>query len=322
MNIRIGLQSQRMLGLAQAALSRLRSLPGAGIIENTLRAYGDDRASVLAAALSYYTLLSLFPLMLFILAVTSTFLESESAIREVTRFVGSYLPNSSALLRSSLEEVTRLRGPLTIVAAGGFLWSASGVFDLMQLGLNRAFSVQNARPVWRQRMVSLAMVAGVSLLFAVSFLETTALRLAMHYAFLPRRDVILEYISPLTSFLLGIFVFGMLYRYIPYDRTIRWRDIWVAAALASALWELGKLVFAWYLTNMAVLNLVYGSVGAIIAVMLWGYITAVIMLMGAELAAVMSGARERNKSRNDLQALQLPPQDLSQPLTEQAKHEV
>jgi membrane protein len=296
MNHFVEQQSSRIAGVAEAAATRARRVPGISVIEQTLRAYSEDRGSLTAAALSYYTLLSLFPLMLFILAISSQFLSSEEAIRQVTRFVGSYLPSSPALLRSSLQEITSLRGPLTVVAAGGFLWSASGVFDLIQLGLNRAFCVQQLRPLWRQRLVSMAMVMGVSLLFGLSFLMTTALRLAIHYGVLPRHDPVVDILPPVTTILLGFLVFGLLYRYIPYDPGLRWRDVWLSAVLASLLWEGAKLGFAWYLTNLALLNLVYGSVGTIIAVMLWGYITAAILILGAELAAVQAGARTRMRT--------------------------
>lgn len=296
MNHFVEQQSSRIAGVADAAATRARRVPGISIIEQTLRAYSEDRGSLTAAALSYYTLLSLFPLMLFILALSSQFLSSEEAIRQVTRFIGSYLPSSPALLRSSLQEITRLRGPLTAVASGGFLWSASGVFDLIQLGLNRAFCVQQSRPLWRQRIVSMAMVGGVSVMFGLSFLMTTALRLAIHYGILPRHDPVVDILPPVSTILLGFLVFGLLYRYIPYDPSLRWRDVWLSAVLASLLWEGAKLGFAWYITNLALLNLVYGSVGTIIAVMLWGYITAVILLMGAELAAVRTGARTRMRT--------------------------
>lgn len=293
MNHFVEQQSQRVMGVASTTAARARKIPGASILEQTWRAYSQDRGSMLAAALSYYTLLSLFPLMLFILAISSPFLQSESAIRAVTRFVGEYLPSGAALLRSSLEEVTKLRGTLTVAAGLGFLWSASGGFDLLQLGLNRAFRVHQPRPLWRQRIVSMVLVGCVSLLFAFSFLWTTSLRLAIHYGVLQRRDPVVDYVAPVGATILGFFVFGMLYRYIPYDRSIRWAHVWFPALLASALWEVAKLGFAWYLTNMALLNLVYGSLGTIIAVMLWGYITAVVFLLGAELAAVISGARQK-----------------------------
>ncbi len=292
MNAFFGEQSERVLGVANAAAERFRHIPGASVVEETFRSYSADRASLLAAALSYYTLLSLFPLMLFILAIVSPFLQSDSAIRAVSGFVGSYLPVGAAVLRNNLEQVARLRGPLTIVGAGSFLWSASGVFDLIQLGLNRAFRVQHPRPLWRQRLVSVVMVISVSVLFGLSFLLTTLLRLAIHYGFLPRQNAIVDYVPPIGAVILGFIVFGMLYRYIPYVPGIQWRHVALGAFLASLAWEGAKLGFAWYLTNYALLNLVYGSVGAIIAVMLWGYITAVILLLGAEFVAVLAGARK------------------------------
>ncbi len=293
MNHFVEQQSERAMGVANTAAAQVRKLPGASVIEQTFRAYSQDRGSIIAAALSYYTLLSLFPLMLFILAISSPFLQSESAIRAATRFIGEYLPSGAALVRSSLEEVTKLRGPLTVAAGIGFLWSASGGFDILQLGLNRAFRVHQPRPLWRQRIVSMALVGCVSLLFGLSFLWTTSLRLAIHYRVLQRHDPLVDYVAPVGAVALGFLVFGSLYRYIPYDRQIRWSQVWFPALLASVLWEGAKLAFAWYITNMALLNLVYGSLGTIIAVMIWGYITAVVFLLGAELSAVISGARQK-----------------------------
>ncbi len=303
MNELIEQERQRVLGMATATAERARRVPGLTIIEQTLRAYGEDRGSVTAAALAYYALLSIFPFMLFLLALASPFLQSEIAIRLVSGVISGYIPSSTTLLRNTLHEVTQLRGPLTFVAAGGFAWSASGVFNLVQLGMNRAFRVQHARPVWRERMASLVMVAIASLLFGASFLLTTILRFGIHFEHLPRHNVLIDVLSPVGGVIIGVFVFGLIYRYVPYDPTIRWRDVWLGAVLASVFWEVAKLAFAWYLTNYAVLNLVYGSVGTIIAVMLWAYITTVILLFGAEFAAVKSGARQREPTGKEWWAL-------------------
>jgi membrane protein len=299
-------QSQRVLHLAQTAEARANAIPGVGVLVQAARAYSEDRCALLAAALSYYALLSIFPLLLFILSIASPFLQSEAAIRAATSFLGSYLPSGATLVRNSLHEVTRLRGPLTIASAAGFLWSASGVFDLIQLGLNRAFRVQRPRPMWRQRIVSLGMVASVSLLFGLSFLLTTSLRLAIHYRLLPRHNILVDALPVLGALILGIAIFGLLYRLIPYHSSIRWRDVWAGAVVAAVLWEIAKLGFAWYLTNFALLNLVYGSVGAVIALMLWGYVTAAILLIGAEIAAVAAGARQREKTGQEWWAIVSP----------------
>ena len=306
MNNLIDQQSQRVLHFAQAIEMRARTFPAANGLIEAVRAYSEDRCSLLAAALSYYALLSLFPLLLFILAIVSPFGQTEEAIRAVTRFVATYLPAGAVYVRSVLEQVARLRGALTLAGGLSFAWSASGVFDTIQLGINRAFRVSTPRPMWRRRLVSLVMVAGASVLFGLSFGITTAIRLAIHYRILSRNNLLFDGLPVAGALILGTAVFGILYRYLPYDSNIRWRGVWLGAFVAAALWEIAKLGFAWYLTNLALLNMVYGSVGTIIAIMLWGYITAAIMLIGAEIAAVHTGARWREKTGREWWALVSP----------------
>jgi membrane protein len=303
LNNLIGQQSERIMNLVQTARERADTLPGIGALIETVRAYSEDRCSILAASLSYYTLLSIFPLMLFLLTVASTFIPIDRVVREISGFFSANLPSSTAMLRTSLEEIVRLRGATTLIAAVGFVWSASGVFDVIQLSINRAFRVQHPRPVWRQRLVSLMMVIGVSLLFGLSVILTTGIRLAYQYRLLERHSFWADALPILGAIIVSTAVFGLLYRYIPYDPAIRWRDVWLGAVLAAALWEIAKLVFTWYMTSYALLNLVYGSVGTIIAIMLWGYITAAILMLGAEFTAVRAGARQRAKHGDEWWAL-------------------
>jgi len=299
-------QSERVLELARRVDARANSIPPIGVLLQAVRAFNEDRCSLLAAALSYYALLSLFPLALFILVVASQFVETETATRAVTRFITAYLPSGSVMVRTTLEEVTRLRGALTLFSATGLLWSGSNVFNTIQLGINRAFRAPSERPLWRERLVSLGMVIGAGILFILSFTMTTALRLALHYRLLQRNTLMFELLPIAGSILLGTGIFGMLYRYLPFHANIRWRDVWLSALVASVLWEIAKLIFAWYITNLALLNMVYGSLGTIIAVMLWGYISAVILLMGAEIAAAQTHARQRDRTGTEWWAVVSP----------------
>jgi membrane protein len=292
MNHFIEQQSQRVTNLAHVAETRANSIPPINVLLQAARAFSEDRCSVFAAALSYYALLSLFPLALFILVIASQFVSTQTAMRAMSRFITAYLPSGSEMVRSTLEEVTQLRSALTLVSAAGLLWAGSNVFDTIQLGINRAFRAPNQRPIWRERIVSLGMVIGAGILFALSFMMTTTLRLALHYHLIQRNTFLFELLPIVVSILLGTGIFGVLYRYLPFHTNIRWRDVWLSAFIASALWEIAKLVFAWYIANLAILNMVYGSLGTIIAVMLWGYISAAILLIGAEIAAVQSGARQ------------------------------
>lgn len=256
------------------------------------RAFSLDRCSLTAAALSYYTLLAIFPLLLFLVALSSYFLQSENATRAVIGFFNEFLPQSSAVIRNNLPEVTRSRGEVTLLAFLGLAWTASGMFNVVQLSLNRVFRTQRARPIWRERLVSMGMVVAVGILFAASFAITTTLRVTLHLRTL-RSDIVFETLTTLAAVFLATIVFAVLYRLVPFDSTIRWRAVIPSAFLGALLWEAAKFGFVWYLTNVSQLNMVYGSIGAVIALMLWGYLTWTIILYCAELAAVSMGVHLR-----------------------------
>jgi len=296
-------QSERATAAMQSIETRARKFSLVDLIWSTLQAYADDQCSTIAAALVYYALLSIFPLALFVITMTSAFVSSENVVRNVTAFFSSGMPFSAQLLERSVQEVARARGALTILAAGGFLWSALSIFDMIQRGINRAFRVPRSRPKWRQSIISIAMVAGVGILFAVSFTITTYVRLSAPARFLARGNSGLDIVSHISTLVISVIIFALLYRYIPYDDTLRWRDVWLGAVFAAIAWEIAKVLFAWYLTDYATLNLVYGPLGAVIALMLWSYLTASILLFGAEIVAVRSGAHKRARQGNEWWAI-------------------
>lgn len=273
-------------------LMRASAMRVIGNLVAAANAFTQDRCSLTAAALSYYTLLAIFPLLLFLVALASFFVQSENATRAVIGFFNEFLPQSSSIIRNNLPEVSRARGEVTVIAFAGLAWTASGVFNAVQLSLNRVFRTQRARPLWRERLVSMAMVVGVGILFAASFAITTALRLTLHLRAL-RGGILVEGASTLAAILLAAIVFAVMYRLVPYDSSIRWRQVIIPALLAATAWELAKIGFVWYLTNFSQLSLVYGSIGAVIALMLWSYLTWTIILYCAEVAAVRMGVHQR-----------------------------
>ncbi len=273
-------------------IARVKAVRLVGNFVTAAYAFSQDRCSLTAAALSYYTLLTIFPLLLLLVAFASIFMQSESATRAVIGFFNEFFPQSSSVIRNNLPEVSRARGEVTILALAGLAWTASGVFNTVQLSLNRVFRVQRARPLWRERLVSMVMVIGVGVLFGVSFAITSALRLTLHLRAL-RNELPLAITSTFFAVLLATLVLAVLYRYVPYDPTIRWRDVLFGACVAAGLWEVAKLGFVWYLSNVTQLSLVYGSIGAVIALMLWGYVTWMIILYCAELAAIRMGVHQR-----------------------------
>lgn len=303
MNNFVQKQTERVAAVAQNIETRARKISTIDLLFQTFKAYSDDNCSMIAAALSYYGLLSIFPLMLFLIAVSSTFIPPDRVTRAVVGFFASNIPVSARTLEIAMTQVIQARGVVTIVSAASFLWSAMGVFDMLQRGINRAFRVQHPRPRWRQTLVSIMMVAGVSLLFILSFALTTWLRVAFHFRWMPRAAPVVDVITDVAGFSISVAVFGLLYQYIPFDENVKWRDILLGAVIAAALWEIAKMAFAWYITSYAVLNLIYGPLGAVIALMLWGYVTAAILLFGAELTAIKAGAHQRTRRGDEWWAI-------------------
>lgn len=239
---------------------------------------------MLAAALAYYLLLALFPLLLLLIAIATPFLTSEDVVRETIRFATNYFPAAGRELRTILEQVVNARGPVTLLAALGLLWSASGVFDLIQRGLNRAWHISQRRPLWRERLVSIVTVVAVGVLFGISFATSALVRSGVRLRFQIGGESI-EIVGVILTTLLNFALFSIIYKVFPLSQ-VKFRQVWRGSLLASVLWEIAKIVFVIYLLNFARLSLVYGSIGAVIALLLWGYITATILLFGAEVGAV------------------------------------
>ncbi len=263
-----------------------RRLPPLAVLLDAWNAYRQDEMPLLAAALSYYSLLSHFPLLLLLIVAASPFLAEERVVNETLRFVQGVVPTGGAELRRVLTQVLDARGPATLVGALGLVWSASGAFDVMQRAMNRIWRVPRPRPFWAQRLVSLGVILGLVILFGGSLAISAATRSSL--AFRPLRSpAIAQLIGVVASIALNLALFAIVYRVFP-NAPIHFGQIVGGALVAGVLWEIAKLIFVWYLTSFAHLNLVYGSVGAIIAILTWGYITAVILFFGAELSAAQS----------------------------------
>ena len=278
-------RTQSLFHRIGADLKRLaRRWAAIALLIDAAEAYSHDEMGMLAAALAYYLLLALFPLLLLLIAIATPFLTSEDVVRETIRFATNYFPAAGRELRTILEQVVNARGPVTLLAALGLLWSASGVFDLIQRGLNRAWHISQRRPLWRERLVSIVTVVAVGVLFGISFATSALVRSGVRLRFQIGGESI-EIVGVILTTLLNFALFSIIYKVFPLSQ-VKFRQVWRGSLLASVLWEIAKIVFVIYLLNFARLSLVYGSIGAVIALLLWGYITATILLFGAEVGAV------------------------------------
>ena len=251
---------------------------------------GEDDATHMAASVSYYAVLSLFPLVLALSAVIGWIAGSESRQDQLIDFIVDNLPGSEQFVRDSVEGVEKFRATLGVVAVLGLIWSASTVFGSITRVVNRAWDVRQNPPFYKNKPKQLAMALGVGILFVVSITLTSVLQWATSIEIGGQTvssilgGQAFAILLRLPALLISFAIFLTIYKYLPNTRTY-WRYIWPGALLAAVLFELGKNLFLWYLENFAQYEQLYGNVASIIVLMVWTYFCAFILIVGAEFSS-------------------------------------
>ena len=301
-NLRFGL-AHRLVADARrrghAIAERLAKIFLVVLIVRTIQEMSDDDASHMAAGVAYYALFSLFPLLLGLVALFSLFLnfsvDSETVTEKTVQdalieFVTGFLPGSEEFVNSNLEALVDLRGALTVFAILGLFWSASTVFGAVSRAVNRAWDVHKDRPFYINKPRQLAMAMGVGLLFVLSLSAATFVRISgrLTEVDLPGLGFLINTGGSVllqgSSFLLTLASFLILYKFMPNTKTY-WRYIWPGAVLAAVLFELAKNLFIVYLNRFAGFENVYGSLAPVIVLLLWTYLSSLILITGAELSS-------------------------------------
>jgi membrane protein len=267
------------------------------VVRRAFERFGETRAAQAAAALAYYTILSLFPLLLVFISILGFFVTSERAQQEVVQFVVTAIPVSRSLISRNVQSVLESRGTLGVVGLVVLLWSASGMFTVLAYNVNRAWPGAVPRGFLRRRLVGLAMVGTLALLLGLSLVSSAVLNL------LPRLQIPLwgglsiyetalwAVIVRLVPWLFTLALFLGLYLWVPNVDVERRAAFWGAVTAAIA-WEVVKNVFVWYLgSGLVQYELVYGSLGAVVVLLLWIYLGSWIALFGAHLSAAIAGQR-------------------------------
>jgi membrane protein len=272
------------------------------LLNMTFRQWLQDKAPQLGAALAYYTVFSLAPLILLLLAVFGlVYGNSDVARREILHQLYAFLDRSSA---KAVEDIASSTGKptastlATIVGIAVALFGASGVFGQLQDALNTIWGVK-PRPgksivsFLRARFLSFAMVAGVCFLLLVSLTASAVITAVGGYLerVLPGGSVLAWSIHLALDIGVVTLLFAMIFMFLP-DAKLSWRDVRLGAALTAALFLVGKYALALYLGSGAV-GSAYGAAGSLITMLLWVYYASQIVLFGAEFTQVY--ARERGR---------------------------
>ncbi len=260
----------------------LLKIPIVQLIARTVEESGNHDAGQRAAGVAYYAIISIFPLLLGLIAVFGFFLPSLNLQDALLKFVGNNIPGATSILKDNIANVIRLRGVMSILSIVILFWSASALFSSISLAINRAWNISISRHFFIRKASELGMVFGTGILFLLSLGASSVITITGSALNLPTADLIIVYISTkLAAFLLMFAVFLLLYKLLPNTKTY-WRGVWPGALLAAILFELARTLFIFYLDNFANYQLIYGSITSIIILLVWTYYSALIMILGAE----------------------------------------
>ncbi|MCJ7825551.1 MAG: YihY/virulence factor BrkB family protein [Anaerolineales bacterium] len=263
------------------------------IVALTIRRFGQTRASENAAVLAYYTLFSIFPFFLSLIVAGSFFLERGEVQQHVQDFIVQAFPASQSLIEENLRTVLTLRGTVGAVGLLGLSWSATGLFTNLIFAINRAWPNTRPRNFLRKRLAGLGVALSLAFLLGLSVFTTTAVDLLLNVDLsklglasldiLPMRSLLTRALAWLMK---GLIFFGI-YMWAPNTRVPIKAAAW-GALLAATGWELATAAFTWYLTSgIPRFEVVYGSLGTVVVLMLWIYIGASVVLFGAHLGAAI-----------------------------------
>lgn len=287
---------RRFFSFSRQSFGVRNRAPWLTMFGHTLHYFHENDLFTSAAAMSYFGLLTLFPALLLLLALSNILAGGAGVLSQMmTRIVQVY-PGSADFLRETVRSLSGLGPGIIITCIVVVLWAGSWVFAVVERALNRIWGT-TSRAFLHGRALTLGMIGIVGLLLSINVLLTSlVIFLQQLAARIPLRalermtllsavtSVFWQSIFVLLSVLATITLFALVYRFMP-NAEVSLRDCLPGAVLGGLLWELSKLIFAWSLHYFHYDQL-YGPVGAVVAVLTWSYVSSLILLFGAQLTAV------------------------------------
>lgn len=270
------------------------------------KAFDEDIFSS-AAQVGFYFMFALFPLLLFLVSLFGIVLEKADDMRaELFNYLRQVMPGSALdLVEKTLTEVVQSSsgGKLTL----GFLialWSASAGIDSVRIALNSVYKLKETRPYWKRKLTSLLLTLSIALLIFIAlgiiFYGSQFLSLALGTLHLPiPSPMVLQILSFIVVAIVLTLAFALLYSFVPNHIPFTWNWITPGAIVAIILWVLASLGFRLYLHFFNSYAATYGSLGAIIILMLWLYITALAIIVGGAINAILNEFSEGKYTKAD-----------------------
>ncbi len=263
------------------------------------RKIGRDRVVALAAGVTFYSLLAIFPAIAALVALYGIFADPATIASHLDGLSGVLPTGALEVLRDELNRLASQRGGtlgLTfLVGLGTSLWSANAGIKALFDALNLVYEEEEKRGLIRLNAISLAFTTGAILFLLVALAAIVVLPVAMNFVGLPDvTETVVKAVRWPALFLVVALALAAIYRYGPSHTEARWRWITWGSAFAALAWLAASALFSWYAENFGSYNKTYGSLGAVIGFMIWLWLSTIIILLGAELDAEMEHQTARD----------------------------
>lgn len=277
----------------------MRFSDGIKLLKSTVAEWNEDNVPLLAAALAYYTIFSLAPLLLIAIAIAGVLFGEEAARGEIVRQMAGLVGQEGAeAIQAMIQNAQQPNSGGAIASIIGvvlLLMGASGVFGQLQTALNTIWEVKpkpgrGIRSFIQSRFLSFAMVLVIGFLLLVSLLLSAVLTgVAAFFSNLTPGLALGQGLNFFISFLVITLLFASIYKFLP-DVIVPWKNLWVGAAVTAILFNIGKFLIGLYLGNSSV-GSTYGAAGSLVVILIWVFYSAQILLFGAEFTQVYSKYR-------------------------------
>lgn len=249
-----------------------------------------------ASSIAYYALLSLFPFLLLAFSFLGGLTTSDTDRAQILGFVLRYFPNKFEFVTRQLDAFQQASIRLGVAGSILMVWAAMGVFGAVTSAINHAWGVEKQPNYFKHKLISFVMLvaAGVLLMAGLLLVSVTNVVEARWFAVVlsrtPGLAVLQGYLLKSASTMLFILIVGMVFYFVP-NAKVRFRDVWVGAILTGLLWRAALAGFSYYVRDMTRFSDVHGQIAAVVVFLLWVYVSAVILLYGAEMTATYARIR-------------------------------
>jgi YihY family inner membrane protein len=286
---------------ARWAIIRKRWVQILHVLRQALLSFLKEDSLMVSGSIAYHSLLAVFPLLLLLLGLSGLYIRRYAQVGHLSVVLQRYLPVRTDIIMQNLIGISRAYGRIGLFSFLLLLWSSSGVFLPLENALNRAWEVTEERQWWRSRLLALEMALEVGglILIAAAFVGVEILfRQRLEALLGPSMQSLVVFLyhllTAISSFAVALVAFVALFKRLP-NRPMSLRQAMPGALLTAILWETARWLFTAFLPFFNYRQ-VYGSIGVMVSLMTWAYISSAVMLLGAQVSHTLYGSMKASET--------------------------